>query len=247
MFENLINQLLIKLYEYEIENLYLPLLTIIALIAGSFVVTAQNVGIGTNSPNSKAILDLTASDKVFLPPRLTTAQMNAITTPPQGSIIYNTDLQQYMGYVLSHVTRLTVNGNQINVINNRWQPISTGPRMLAWGLVDSFGTVRNGSGNFSITWDGYSVTPPPITTNWYRLALTGTNFRRDSMMLIITAIGNGSWDQTISIGELTEGQTTLASIKFTDVSRAILGYGEIDRRRRSWFYFCLYDLRANPF
>lgn len=228
------------------KNVYFLLLTILALVAGQFV-TAQNVGIGTNNPNSKAILDLTASDKVFLPPRLTTAQMNAISTPPQGSIVYNTDLQQYMGYVLSHVTRVTINGNQINVNNNRWQPISTGPRMLAWGLVDSFGTVRSGSGNFTIVWDGYGVSSPPISTNWYKLYLTGTNFNRDSMMLIITAVGNGSWDQAISIGEIVEAAGVVASIKFTDVSRAVNGYTEVDRRRRSWFYFCLYDLRAKPF
>ena len=229
-----------------LKNFYLLVLTAISLLTFSFTITAQNVGIGTNAPNSKAILDLTATDKVFLPPRLTTAQMNAITTPPQGSVIYNTDLQQYMGYVLSHVTRLTVNGNQIVVNNNRWQPISTGPRMLAWGVVDSFSNVISGSGNFNITWDGYGI-PSPTTNNWYKLQLTGTNFRKDSMLLMITAVGNGSWDQAIAIGELVEGNIIRATIKFTDVSRVAANGVSEWVRRRSWFYFCLYDLRANPF
>jgi hypothetical protein len=52
---------------------------------------SQNVGIGTNNPNSKAILEIKATDKGILFPRLTTAQRNAITNPPNGLQIFNTD------------------------------------------------------------------------------------------------------------------------------------------------------------
>ncbi|WP_449401340.1 hypothetical protein [Chryseobacterium wanjuense] len=50
-----------------------------------------NVGIGTASPTSSAILDLTATDKGFLPPRLTTAQRDAINPKVAGLVIYNTN------------------------------------------------------------------------------------------------------------------------------------------------------------
>ena len=53
--------------------------------------TAQGVGIGTLTPNSKAILDIKATDKGILFPRLTSAQRDAITNPPNGLHIYNTD------------------------------------------------------------------------------------------------------------------------------------------------------------
>src|SRR6476660_9882958 len=51
----------------------------------------QGVGIGTSTPNPKAILDIKATDKGILFPRLTSAQRDAITNPPNGLHIYNTD------------------------------------------------------------------------------------------------------------------------------------------------------------
>jgi hypothetical protein len=52
---------------------------------------SQNVGIGTNTPNAKAILDIKATDKGILFPMLTSAQRNAITNPPDGLHIFNKD------------------------------------------------------------------------------------------------------------------------------------------------------------
>jgi hypothetical protein len=52
---------------------------------------SQNVGIGTTTPNAKAVLDIKATDKGVLFPRLTSAQRNAITNPPDGLHIYNKD------------------------------------------------------------------------------------------------------------------------------------------------------------
>jgi hypothetical protein len=40
--------------------------------------TYAQVGIGTNTPSEKSVLDLTSKDKGFLLPRMTTAQRNAI-------------------------------------------------------------------------------------------------------------------------------------------------------------------------
>ncbi len=52
---------------------------------------AQNVGIGTQFPNSKAILDIKANDRGVLFPILTSAQRDAITNPPDGLHIFNKD------------------------------------------------------------------------------------------------------------------------------------------------------------
>lgn len=51
----------------------------------------QNVGIGTTTPNTSAILDVTSTNKGMLVPRLTTTQMNAIASPANGLLVYNTD------------------------------------------------------------------------------------------------------------------------------------------------------------
>jgi hypothetical protein len=51
----------------------------------------NNVGIGTATPHTSAILDVSSTTKGLLLPRMTTAQRNAIATPAAGLHIYNTD------------------------------------------------------------------------------------------------------------------------------------------------------------
>jgi hypothetical protein len=207
---------------------------LIPLVFLSCFVKAQSVGIGTTAPNSSSILDLGPSAKPLVLPRLSLTQMNEITNPAQGMIIYNTDEHQLYSYMRFRTTLL------IGQSNNRWQPVSTGPRMLAWGVIDSFGTEINGSPTHDITWDA--------TNHWYRLSLTNPHeYYKDSMLLMITPVGNGSWDQAVSTGELIEAGGRFASIKFTDISRIAAGFNTLESRRRSSFHFILYDLRKEPY
>jgi len=55
-----------------------------------FVVNAQNVGIGTDSPHVSAKLEVSSNNSGFLPPRMTTTQRNTIVNPVAGLQIYNT-------------------------------------------------------------------------------------------------------------------------------------------------------------
>jgi len=52
------------------------------------ILESGNVGIGTANPQAK--LDVSSTSSGFLPPRMTTAQRDAIASPPAGSVIYNT-------------------------------------------------------------------------------------------------------------------------------------------------------------
>lgn len=58
---------------------------------------AGNVGIGTASPSSVSLLDITSITKGFLPPRMTTAQRTAITAV-EGLTIYDLTLHKLMTY-----------------------------------------------------------------------------------------------------------------------------------------------------
>jgi hypothetical protein len=49
------------------------------------------VGIGTTSPDTSALVDMTSDSKGVLFPRMTTAQRNMISNPHDGLHIYNTD------------------------------------------------------------------------------------------------------------------------------------------------------------
>jgi hypothetical protein len=53
--------------------------------------TAQNVGIGTTTPNPSAVLDVSSTNKGLLLPRMSTTQRNAIVSPAVGLTILNTD------------------------------------------------------------------------------------------------------------------------------------------------------------
>ena len=53
-------------------------------------VDGGRVGIGDGTINEKAILDLDTTKAGFLPPRMTSADMNNIYSPPKGLMIYNT-------------------------------------------------------------------------------------------------------------------------------------------------------------
>ncbi|PAM92765.1 hypothetical protein B4N84_21785 [Flavobacterium sp. IR1] len=56
----------------------------------TFSVQSQ-IGMGTPNPDPSAVLELSSTQKGFLPPRLTTLQRNAIVQPAEGLTIYNTN------------------------------------------------------------------------------------------------------------------------------------------------------------
>lgn len=75
-------------------------LLFIMLLVATVSVQAQ-VGIGTPTPNASAQLDVSSTSKGFLPPRLTSEQRDAIESPAEGLVIYNTNtlsLEFFAGY-----------------------------------------------------------------------------------------------------------------------------------------------------
>lgn len=78
------------------------LILLFALTAiGSKTVKAQtlnNVGIGTVTPNPSSILELSANDKGFLAPRMTTVNRLAIQNPARGLWVYDIDFDQFWFY-----------------------------------------------------------------------------------------------------------------------------------------------------
>jgi hypothetical protein len=61
--------------------------------------TSGSVGIGaTSTINASSILQVTSTTQGFLPPRMTTAQKNAIATPATGLVVYDTTLNKLALY-----------------------------------------------------------------------------------------------------------------------------------------------------
>src|SRR5262245_37823296 len=62
-------------------------------VANWFLVlaNAQNIGIGTATPDASAALDIKSTTKGLLIPSMTLAQRNAISNPATGLLIFQTD------------------------------------------------------------------------------------------------------------------------------------------------------------
>ena len=82
-----------------------------------------NVGVGTTAPHASSIFDLTSTSKGFLPPRMTTAQRNAIASPEPGLTIYNTSTSELQVYNGSIWTISTESGGTNNSMYSGWPDV----------------------------------------------------------------------------------------------------------------------------
>ena len=57
-----------------------------------------SIGISTTTPDASALMEMTSTTRGFLPPRMTTVEMNAIGSPAIGLMVYDTTTNQWMGY-----------------------------------------------------------------------------------------------------------------------------------------------------
>ena len=85
-------------------------LLISVLLFASYCAFPQGVGIGTSAPDSSAALDVTATNKGLLIPRMNITSINAIRNPANGLLVYD-----------SVANRLMVNTGTPSLPN--WQPI----------------------------------------------------------------------------------------------------------------------------
>jgi len=107
------------------------LLFTIATIALGFSANAQ-VGIGTTTPSSSSMLDITSTSKGFLKPRMTTAQRTAVVSPAKGLEVFDTDFNSTWFYdgtawvnsAASSTNYWTLNG--ANLYNNTGANVGIG-------------------------------------------------------------------------------------------------------------------------
>ena len=59
---------------------------------------AQNVGIGTSSPDGSALLELNSSNRGILIPRMDNTQMRSIAAPAEGLMVYNSTDSSFYTY-----------------------------------------------------------------------------------------------------------------------------------------------------
>lgn len=116
------------------------------LILLSFVISIQvygQTGIGTTTPNASAKLEIAATDKGLLIPRLTLTQRGSISSPANGLLIYQTD--GVVGFYVNTGTAASPTWTRINI---DW--VRTGNDIAyTAGNVSTTGTLTGGNSSTS--------------------------------------------------------------------------------------------------
>lgn len=81
--------------KYSPQNYFKCLFFLFLLISFSGY---SQIGIGTVTPNASSVLDITSTTQGMLTPRMTTAQRNAVASPADGLLVYDTDLKAFHFY-----------------------------------------------------------------------------------------------------------------------------------------------------
>ncbi|MCB2222413.1 MAG: fibrobacter succinogenes major paralogous domain-containing protein [Bacteroidetes bacterium] len=84
------------------------------------------VGIGTESPEGSALLDLDSDSEGFLLPRLTSDQITAIQLPANGLLVYNTDLNKLFIFVENQAEWREISYGALSIPTNSIFEIGTG-------------------------------------------------------------------------------------------------------------------------
>ena len=179
----------------------------LGLLMGCLSTLYGQVGIGTNTPDPSAALEVvaTAQDKGVLIPRLTQAQRNAIASPANGLLIYQTDinpgLYSYDGTTWAAFGEVrSVNGQLPNIITGEVLiPANTDSQTLS--LVGQILSISSGN----------SITLIDTNTDSQTLTLSGQVLTISSGNSVTLANTN------------TDTQTLTANLSGTDLRLQITG------------------------
>jgi hypothetical protein len=129
------------------------------LLMSCLKLTAQNnVGIGTNTPHASAALDVTATDKGMLVPRLTSVQRAAIASPATGLLVFDSTTGGFWFY----------NGSV-------WEDLSAGVSYTPGPGIAIAGNTISNTGDLNPTDDINigSIAGGDVTGSFYNLQISG--------------------------------------------------------------------------
>lgn len=125
--------------------------------------TTAQTGIGTTTPDASAKLEVNATNKGFLTPRMTAVQRAAIPTPANGLLVFQTD-----GTSGFYVNTGTSGAPSWTRLNTDW--IKTGNDIAyTAGNVSTTGNLTGGSSSSSAI-SGFSANVSSVSANYTLLA-----------------------------------------------------------------------------
>lgn len=131
---------------------------LLLLLFVSYSLSAQT-GIGTTTPNASAKLEVAATDKGFLLPRMTAAQRTAISLPANGLVVYQTD--GVSGFYVNTGTAASPVWSRVNM---DW--VKTGNDLsYTTGNISTTGSISGGNSSTS-SLSGFSANITSISSSY---------------------------------------------------------------------------------
>jgi hypothetical protein len=165
------------------------LIILVTLVSG---VTYAQVGLGTPTPHSSSVVDLTSTTKGLLPPRMTNVQKNAIASPVAGLLVWCTDcganglMQVYNGSAWT---------NSNGVITST--PTTNGTAVVS-GYTCSTASVGTLTAGVAVSGVSQTITATVTTVGTYTFSMTangvtfaasGTFTGTGAQAVVLTATG----------------------------------------------------------
>ena len=118
---------------------------------------------GTLSPIANAVINIDSTSKGILIPRMTTAQRNAISSPSNSLLIFNTDLKVLQYYDLSVTSWISVGARlPDNVIFSG--TLTVNGNITGLGSISATSGINGATGNFTDTTDATNADNAPLKT-----------------------------------------------------------------------------------
>lgn len=172
---------------------------------------AVKVGVNPASLSRSAVLEVESTTKGFLPPRMTSAQMLAIPSPPQGLMVYCTDCNP---------VGLRVNNGSASTVN--WQSVSGGGSTGGNSVLANCNTAGFSTGPFLV---GTALTGRTfsVTISNQSFATVIITFASSDIQLTGASGGLAVGTSITGVPALTSNQATLNAGQSVTVSYPITG------------------------
>ena len=210
------------------------ILPIVFLFLFAFSASSQVV-IGTDTPAPSSIFHLESTDKGFLPPRMTEAQMNAIQNPVEALIIYCLDcpskgFKYFDGVAWTSLTAdsaptVTVDTEQDGFTGTFVEGIELNDQTLSVTVTNaSFSSAALSFDPSNITFTGgvTGITVSAVSPTDVTLAQAG-DLQKVTYTLEGTPVGFGTLTAELNIAGILTGSTTVTVISASDFVLAQIG------------------------
>ena len=210
------------------------ILPIVFLFLFAFSASSQVV-IGTDTPAPSSIFHLESTDKGFLPPRMTEAQMNAIQNPVEALIIYCLDcpskgFKYFDGVDWTSLTSdpaptVTVDTEQDGFTGTFVEGIELNDQNLSITVTNasfSSAALSFDPSNISFTGGVTGITVSAVSPTTATLAQAG-DLQKVTYTLEGTPVGFGTLTAELNIAGILTGSTTVTVISASDFVLAQIG------------------------